>query len=149
MSILRSLAKNDYSKVTSLLKKGFSPNERDKLGRTPLLIAVDAGNFNLATELLRFKADPEIPDFAGRTATSAAPDFFREKIEKHKEGLQRAEKFKFPEDADICEPELVWTGGGWKPKNREFPFFVQVNKHRSYRSTGTTILVNPLCPRGA
>ena len=148
--MIRAVVSKNYSLAKKLLQKGESPNVQDKLGRTPLLISLDAGNLNFASELLRFNADPGVKDFSGRDAVSISPDFWEEisrSLEERKVALENVAKE--PEEADTREPELFWTGKGWKPKHREFPYFVRVNRHRTCRSTGTTNLNNPLCRRGA
>jgi ankyrin repeat protein len=47
------------------------------------------------------------------------------------------------------EPELMWTGAGFKTKDGSCKDFIRINKHRNYRSNGNTSLINTLCPRGA
>jgi ankyrin repeat protein len=141
----------DLAKIQKLLRKGIPPNIQDKLGRSPLMTAIEAGNFALAKIFLNFNADPNLVDFSGRTAVSISPPDFREEISSCLKARQKAlaQVSRKPKEADLREPELIWTGGGWKPKDRKFDFFVRVNRHRNSSRNGTTTFVNSLCPRGS
>jgi len=142
---------SDLVKIQRILQKGISPNIQDKFGKTPLLKSIEAGNLNFASEFMRFNADPFLADYSGLTAFAAAPPDFRLEISRFLKSRNNAVKKveRKPKEPDTREPALMWTGVGWKPKDRKFDHFVQVNKHRSYRSTGTTLYPNNLCPRGA
>lgn len=58
--------------MTTLLKHGVPPNERDELGRTALHVAAALGDEALVALLLRCGADAAICDVHGQTALYAA-----------------------------------------------------------------------------
>jgi len=70
---LFALAQGEDSKtLRKLLAKGANPNAEDAVGRTPLIMAAEAGNADGCRALLEKGADPLMQDFAGNTALMAA-----------------------------------------------------------------------------
>jgi Ankyrin repeats (many copies) len=60
-------AAGDIVRTTALLDEGTPLNERDELGRTPLMLAVVQSRLDVVRLLLDRGADPNIADNAGRT----------------------------------------------------------------------------------
>ena len=55
-----------------LLKRNAKPNAQTRQGVTPLMVAARLGHAEVVRALLDKKADPNMPDFTGRTALTYA-----------------------------------------------------------------------------
>jgi hypothetical protein len=71
-ALLSAAASGDTAQMTDLLDKGAPVNERDELGRTPLMLAVMQRKLEIVRLLLDRGADPNVADSAGRTPLQRA-----------------------------------------------------------------------------
>lgn len=72
LQAIRAVTGNDLEGLKQALQAGAAVDERDRQGRTPLLLAVELGNMELAKELLDHGANPAATDAAGRTPLALA-----------------------------------------------------------------------------
>lgn len=69
-----TLQRGNARSVKALLERGFDPEQTDRDGRTPLMIAAAAGNVDACKILLSAGADPTRVDPSGRNALRHAVD---------------------------------------------------------------------------
>jgi RNA polymerase primary sigma factor len=72
--VVFTLKKGDAKSVKALVDRGFDPDQSDREGRTPLMIAAAAGNLAACRLLLAAGADPTRVDPDGRNALRHAAD---------------------------------------------------------------------------
>jgi hypothetical protein len=70
--LLVAAALGDTAKIQTLMDQGAALNERDELGRTPLMLAVIDGRPEVVRLLLDRGADPNAADNSGRTPLQMA-----------------------------------------------------------------------------
>jgi uncharacterized protein len=68
MSLFDAVRAGDPARVEALLAGGADPNPFDSQGRTPLMLAAEAGREDLVALLLASGADPSLPDSLGEPA---------------------------------------------------------------------------------
>lgn len=73
-SVRFTLQKGSARSVKALLERGFDPDQTDRDGRTPLMIAAAAGNVAACKVLLSVGADPTRVDPSGRNALRHAEE---------------------------------------------------------------------------
>ena len=74
-SALHVACKKNYPEVVKfLLQNKFDVNQRDKLMKTPLILAVEGGHTKVVTMLVENKCDIDISDKDGRTALDIAEE---------------------------------------------------------------------------
>lgn len=68
-----AVTKNDVKKMEDLIQKGADVNSRDDRGRTPLMLAAEAGSVQTMNALVKkYKADVNAKDNSGQTALMKA-----------------------------------------------------------------------------
>jgi Meckel syndrome type 1 protein len=70
--LFAAIASGDAEAVRQRIAEGADPNERDPLGRTPLIAAARAGNDTLVRLLLGLGADRTLLDREGLSAADHA-----------------------------------------------------------------------------
>ena len=71
-ALLSAVASADRRQILSALDQGAAVDEADGFGRTPLMLAVQAGEAQVVQLLLQRGADPTIADRSGRTPVEQA-----------------------------------------------------------------------------
>jgi hypothetical protein len=71
-TLLSAAASGDTAQTTALLDQGAARDERDELGRTPLMLAVMQRRVEVVRLLLDHGADPNVADNTGRTPLQQA-----------------------------------------------------------------------------
>jgi hypothetical protein len=71
-SLLSNVASGDLARVGASLNEGANPEQRDGLGRTPLMLAVIAHRDDMVELLLAHHANPNAADHAGETPLQRA-----------------------------------------------------------------------------
>ena len=69
--LLLAARQNDLPQVERVLSQGEAPNSRNRLGKTPLLMACEKGNLPLASRMLGAGVD-DLCDNRGQTALDMA-----------------------------------------------------------------------------
>jgi ankyrin repeat protein len=72
MSLFDAVVAGDLTRVEALLASGADPNPFDAEGRTPLMLAAERGEEEVAQVLLAGGADPTLTDRLGESALTKA-----------------------------------------------------------------------------
>jgi ankyrin repeat protein len=119
-------------------------------GHTALEWALKNGNKEAVRELLKFNA--EITEEAKKIAREGDTEM-EEILKKTKEGRRKAKKAVLSGHrvkTHVREPELTWTGAGFKVKESGgWQGWIRVNRHRNYIASPSLERVNEMCRRGA
>ena len=134
-STLRSLLQASPSLVQSL----------DASGLTALEVALQRKNVAAAKELLMFNA--EITDEARRLAANE-PELQAVLTRTKGERIKAKNEVRVAVKTHTKEPELTWTGSGFKVKDGSWDGYVRINRHRNYIASPALGKVNEMCRRG-
>ena len=138
--------RSDVRKLRSLLQSFPSlVRTLDKTGRTALERAAGKANVATVRELLKFNAEITLETWKSAKGNMEIENELKiaeEGRRQSKRTLSRSIK------THINEPELTWTGSGFKVKDNSWIGWVRINRHRNYIASPALGKVNEMCRRG-